>query len=119
VVHRSLGAAKTTIAEIVQKELRERGRRVEVLDGSIVRTNLSKGLSFSRQDRNTNVLRIGLVAELLTRNGVGVIVSAISPFKEACGQVRRRIIDFIGSSWTPDRGLRRARDVMFLVQTRG
>ena len=89
------GAGKTTIAEIVEKELRERGRRVEVLDGDIVRTNLSKGLTFSREDRNTNVLRIGFVANLLTRNGVGVIVSAISPFKEARDQVRRRIIDFV------------------------
>jgi adenylylsulfate kinase len=71
VVHRSLGAAKTTIAEIVEKELRERGRRVEVLDGDIVRTNLSKGLGFNQEDRNTNVLRIGLVAELLTRNRSG------------------------------------------------
>ncbi len=89
------GAGKTTIAEIVEKELRERGRRVEVLDGDIVRTNLSKGLGFSREDRDTNVLRIGFVANLLTRNGVGVIVSAISPFKEARDQVRRRIIDFV------------------------
>jgi adenylylsulfate kinase len=89
------GAGKTTVAEIVEKELRERGRRVEVLDGDIVRTNLSKGLSFSREDRNVNVLRIGFVANLLTRNGVGVIVSAISPFKEARDQVRRRIIDFV------------------------
>ena len=89
------GAGKTTIAEIVEKELRERGRRVEVLDGDIVRTNLSKGLGFSREDRNTNVLRIGFVANLLTRNGVAVIVSAISPYKEPRDQVRRRIIDFV------------------------
>jgi adenylylsulfate kinase len=89
------GAGKTTIAEIVEKELRERGRRVEVLDGDIVRTNLSKGLGFSREDRNVNVLRIGFVANLLTRNGVAVIVSAISPYKEARDQVRRRIIDFV------------------------
>ena len=89
------GAGKTTIAEIVERELRERGRHVEVLDGDIVRTNLSKGLSFSREDRNVNVLRIGFVANLLTRNGVGVIVSAISPYKEARDQVRRRIIDFV------------------------
>ena len=85
------GAGKTTIAEIVEKELRERGLRVEVLDGDIVRTNLSKGLSFSREDRNVNVLRIGFVANLLTRNGVGVIVSAISPFKEVRDQVRHQI----------------------------
>ena len=87
------GAGKTTIAEIVEHELRERERRVEVLDGDIVRTNLSKGLTFTREDRNINVLRIGFVANLLTRNGVGVIVSAISPFKEARDQVRRRIVD--------------------------
>jgi adenylylsulfate kinase len=89
------GAGKTTIAEIVEKEIRDRGLRVEVLDGDIVRTNLSKGLSFSRDDRNINVLRIGFVANLLTRNGVAVIVSAISPYKEARDQVRRRIIDFV------------------------
>jgi adenylylsulfate kinase len=85
------GAGKTTIAEIVEKEIRDRRGKVEVLDGDIVRTNLSKGLGFSREDRDTNVLRIGFVADLLTRNGVGVIVSAISPFKEARDQVRRNI----------------------------
>jgi adenylylsulfate kinase len=85
------GAGKTTISEIVEKELRMRFGKVEVLDGDIVRTNLSKGLGFSREDRDTNVLRIGFVADLLTRNGVGVIVSAISPFKEARDQVRRLI----------------------------
>ncbi len=89
------GAGKTTVSEIVEKELKERGLRVEVLDGDIVRTNLSKGLGFSREDRNINVLRIGFVANLLTRNGVAVIVSAISPYKEARDQVRRRIIDFV------------------------
>jgi adenylylsulfate kinase len=89
------GAGKTTVAEIVEHELKERGLRVEVLDGDIVRTNLSKGLGFSREDRNVNVLRIGFVANLLTRNGVAVIVSAISPYKEARDQVRRRIIDFV------------------------
>jgi adenylylsulfate kinase len=89
------GAGKTTVGEIVEKELKERGLRVEVLDGDIVRTNLSKGLGFSREDRNVNVLRIGFVANLLTRNGVAVIVSAISPYKEARDQVRRRIIDFV------------------------
>ncbi len=89
------GAGKTTVSEIVEKELKERGLRVEVLDGDIVRTNLSKGLGFSREDRNVNVLRIGFVANLLTRNGVAVIVSAISPYKEARDQVRRRIIDFV------------------------
>jgi len=90
------GAGKTTIADIVERELRARHGKVEVLDGDIVRTNLSKGLGFSREDRDTNVLRIGFVADLLTRNGVGVIVSAISPFKEVRDQVRRSIgEDFI------------------------
>jgi adenylylsulfate kinase len=89
------GSGKTTISEIVERELRSRERPVEVLDGDIVRTNLSKGLSFSRDDRNINVLRIGFVANLLTRNGVGVVVSAISPYKEARDQVRRRIVDFV------------------------
>ena len=90
------GAGKTTVAEIVEKELRERIGNVEVLDGDIVRTNLSKGLGFSREDRDTNILRIGFVANLLTRNGVAVIVSAISPYKEARDQVRRDIgEDFI------------------------
>jgi adenylylsulfate kinase len=86
------GAGKTTIADIVERELRARRHgKVEVLDGDIVRTNLSKGLTFSREDRDTNVLRIGFVAELLTRNGVGVIVSAISPFKEVRDEVRRNV----------------------------
>jgi adenylylsulfate kinase len=90
------GAGKTTIADIVERELRGRHGKVEVLDGDIVRTNLSKGLGFSREDRDTNVLRIGFVADLLTRNGVGVIVSAISPFKEVRDQVRRNVgEDFI------------------------
>lgn len=87
------GAGKTTVSEIVEKELRRRLGNVEVLDGDIVRTNLSKGLGFSRADRDTNVLRIGFVAKLLTRNGVPVIVSAISPYKEARDQVRRDIGD--------------------------
>lgn len=85
------GAGKTTIAEIVERDLRQRFGKIEVLDGDIVRTNLSKGLGFSREDRNTNVLRIGFVANLLSRNGVGVVVSAISPYKEARDEVRRDI----------------------------
>ena len=90
------GSGKTTISEIVEHELRTRVRKVEVLDGDIVRTNLSKGLGFSKEDRDTNVLRIGFVAELLTRNGVGVIVSAISPFKDVRDQVRQKVgEDFI------------------------
>src|ERR671933_116314 len=90
------GAGKSTIAEIVGPELERRGVLVDYLDGDVVRTNLSKGLGFSREDRDTNVLRIGFVANLLTRNGVAVIVSAISPYREARDQVRRAIgEDFI------------------------
>ncbi|MBX6764373.1 MAG: adenylyl-sulfate kinase [Rubrobacteraceae bacterium] len=90
------GAGKTTISEIVERELRLRLGKVEVLDGDIVRTNLSKGLGFSKEDRDTNVLRIGFVANLLTRNGVAVIVSAISPYREARNRVREDIgEDFI------------------------
>lgn len=90
------GAGKTTVSEIVEKELRDRISTVEVLDGDIVRTNLSKGLGFSREDRDTNVLRIGFVANLLSRNGVAVIVSAISPYKGVRDQVRRDVgEDFI------------------------
>src|SRR3982751_547250 len=87
------GAGKTTISEVVEKELRERFGRVEVLDGDIVRTNLSKGLGFSRADRDTNILRIGFVAKLLTRHGAGVIVAAISPYAETRDAVREMIGD--------------------------
>lgn len=89
------GSGKTTVAGLVEEELRERGHRVEVLDGDVVRENLSKGLGFSPEDRDTNVLRIGFVDELLSRNGVAAIVSAISPYREARDLVRRRIIDFV------------------------
>ena len=76
------GAGKSTLAEALEPVLRERGRKVEILDGDIVRTNLSKGLGFSKEDRDTNIRRIGFVAGLLARNGVGVITAAISPYQE-------------------------------------
>ena len=76
------GAGKSTLAEALVPVLKERGRNVEVLDGDIVRTNLSKGLGFSKEDRDTNILRIGFVANLLARNGVAVITAAISPYRE-------------------------------------
>jgi len=82
------GAGKSTIAEIVGPELEQRGILVEHLDGDVVRTNLSKGLGFSREDRDTNILRIGFVSKLLTRHGAGVIVAAISPYAETRGLVR-------------------------------
>ena len=89
------GAGKSTISDLVVPELIERGHKVEVLDGDVVRTNLSKGLGFSKEDRDTNILRIGFVAELLARNGVTVVVSAISPYREARDAVRANIGDFV------------------------
>src|SRR6266436_10366186 len=77
------GAGKTTIAELVRPELERRGRLVEWLDGDEVREHLSKGLGFSKEDRDTNIDRIGWVASRLTRHGAAVIVSAISPYAEA------------------------------------
>src|SRR6184192_1478935 len=75
------GAGKSTLAEMLFHELRRRDMKVELLDGDVVRTNLSKGLGFSKEDRDTNILRIGFVANLLTRNGVAVITAAISPYR--------------------------------------
>src|SRR3954454_24417600 len=82
------GAGKTTISEIVGRELRARGSKVEVLDGDIVRENLSKGLGFSKEDRDTNIRRIAFVADLLSRNGVPVITAAISPYREIRDEAR-------------------------------
>jgi adenylylsulfate kinase len=82
------GAGKSTLANLVAQELRSRGRRVEVLDGDEVRTNLSKGLGFSKEDRDTNIRRIGYVCRLLARNGVIAISAAISPYREVRDEVR-------------------------------
>lgn len=89
------GAGKTTIRMAVEKELRDRGYKVEVLDGDIVRENLTKGLGFSKADRDENIRRIGFVANLLTRNGVVVLVSAISPYREIRDEVRSKIGEFV------------------------
>jgi adenylylsulfate kinase len=89
------GAGKSTLGEMLFHELKKRNMSVEMLDGDIVRTNLSKGLGYSKEDRDTNILRIGFVAQLLTRNGVAVIVSAISPYREARNQCRWMIGDFV------------------------
>ena len=83
------GAGKSTLASAVRDELIARGRRVEVLDGDEVRTHLSKGLGFSKEDRDTNIRRIGYVARLLSRNGVAVITAAISPYRDVRDEVRR------------------------------
>lgn len=76
------GAGKSTLSEHLLEEFRIRGYKVEILDGDEIRTHLSKGLSFSREDRDTNVRRIGWIARVLARNGVIVITAAISPFRE-------------------------------------
>jgi len=89
------GAGKTTLARIVETELRSRGHKVEVLDGDVVRTNLSKGLGFSKEDRDTNIRRIGFVCNLLTRNEVIAIAAAISPYREVRDEVRRDIGAFV------------------------
>ncbi|MBD2364694.1 adenylyl-sulfate kinase [Anabaena minutissima FACHB-250] len=85
------GAGKTTISTEVAQRLRSRGLKVEVLDGDIVRQNLTRDLGFSRADRDENIRRIGFVAQLLTRNGVIVLVSAISPYQDVRQEVRQKI----------------------------
>ena len=85
------GAGKTTLAVELTHQLRARGVSVEVLDGDQVRTNLSKGLGFSKEDRDTNIRRIGYVCRLLSRNGVATIAAAISPYRETRDEVRRLI----------------------------
>src|ERR671924_543624 len=89
------GAGKSTIAGIIEQRLRRADAKVELLDGDVVRTNLSQGLGFSKEDRDTNILRIGFVANLLSRNGVAVITRAISPYREARDRVRAWIGDFV------------------------
>ena len=87
------GAGKTTISGLLEKELRERGSKLEILDGDIVRENLSKGLGFSKEDRDTNIRRIAFVADLLSRNGVPVITAAISPYAEIRNEARQLMGD--------------------------
>jgi adenylyl-sulfate kinase len=82
------GAGKSTITGHLVEELKNRGSKVEVLDGDIVRENLSKGLGFSKEDRDTNIRRIAFVADLLSRNDVPVITAAISPYKEIRDEAR-------------------------------
>jgi len=83
------GAGKSTLAERLTKEFQSRGYRVELLDGDEVRTHLSKGLGFSKEDRDTNVRRIGWVARVLARNGVIAITAAISPYRDIRDEIRR------------------------------
>jgi adenylylsulfate kinase len=85
------GAGKTTISRLLEGHLRERGSRLEILDGDIVRENLSKGLGFSKEDRDTNIRRIAFVADLLSRNGVPVITAAISPYRQIRDEAREKM----------------------------
>src|SRR5215207_231523 len=87
------GSGKSTITTYLVKELRKRGSKLEVLDGDVVRENLSKGLGFSKEDRDTNIRRIAFVANLLSRNGVPVITAAISPYKEIRDEARQLMGD--------------------------
>jgi adenylylsulfate kinase len=88
------GAGKTTVSALVGRELERLGRRVEHLDGDVVRTHLSRGLGFSREDRDLNVDRIAWVASRLTRHGAAVLVSAISPYEAARRRARERVEQF-------------------------
>jgi adenylyl-sulfate kinase len=88
-------SGKTTLARLLEKALVERGLKVEVLDGDIVRSNLSKGLGFSREDRETNLRRIAFVSKLLVRNGVVVIVATISPYRNIRDEIRTSMPNFV------------------------
>lgn len=88
------GAGKSTLSQLVYAEVCRRGHPAQLLDGDAVREHLSKGLGFSKEDRDINVLRIGWVASLLSRHGVGVITAAISPYAETRAQVRAMCTNF-------------------------
>src|SRR5205807_5336275 len=89
------GAGKSTIANLLEQRLRELNARMEVLDGDAVRTYLSKGLGFSKEDRDENIRRIGFVCELLSRNGVIAIAAAISSYRAVRDEVRGRMANFV------------------------
>jgi adenylyl-sulfate kinase len=89
------GSGKSTLAQGVEQELRRRGMKVEILDGDVVRTNLSKGLGFSKEDRDINIRRIGFVCNLLTRNDVVAIAAAISPYQAIRNENRKLIGRFV------------------------
>lgn len=89
------GSGKSTLSEIIEQRLQDRGRNVEILDGDVVRTHLSKGLGFSKEDRDTNIKRIAFVCSLLTRNGVVCISAAIAPYRDARAWARQEIGNFV------------------------
>lgn len=89
------GSGKSTLAQALAAELRKRSLKVEVLDGDVIRTNLSRGLGFSKEDRDINIRRIGWVCQVLSRNNVVAIAAAISPYQAVRDEVRGKIDDFI------------------------
>jgi len=89
------GAGKTTLARLLEQELKARGMKVELLDADMVRQNLCQGLGYSKADRDTNIRRIGLVCHLLSRNGVAVIAAAIAPYAEIRAENRALIGDYV------------------------
>ncbi|MCB8921047.1 MAG: adenylyl-sulfate kinase [Ardenticatenaceae bacterium] len=89
------GAGKTTIALILEKELQERGVRIERLDGDVVRESLTRDLGFTKEDRDKNIERVTFVAKLLSRNNVGVVCSFISPYQAVRDQVRAQTTNFL------------------------
>src|ERR1700731_2036599 len=89
------GAGKSTISSLLERRVWAAGAKVEVLDGDVVRTHLSKGLGYSREDRDENIRRIGFVCELLSRHGVIAIAAAISPYRAVREEVRARIPNFV------------------------
>ena len=89
------GAGKTALAIRLEKELRERGLKVERLDGDIVRQSLTRDLGFSKEDRDKNIERVTFVAKLLTRNGVAVLCSFISPYRAVRAQVKEQVGNFV------------------------
>ncbi len=110
------GSGKSTLSEILEQRLQARGRKVEIMDGDLVRTHLSKGLGFSREDRDTNIKRIAFVCNLLSRNGVICISAAIAPYREAREWAREHIGNFVEIYIKCPLEVCRARDVKGLYK---
>jgi adenylyl-sulfate kinase len=110
------GSGKSTLSEILEQQLQAHGHKVEIMDGDIVRTHLSKGLGFSREDRDTNIKRIAFVCNLLSRNGVICISAAISPYREAREWAREHIGNFVEIYVKCPLDVCRARDVKGLYK---